>query len=429
MKRRKHRGLSIGTISMLCLSVLVLVGSIRVLSTLSGDSNLHLTESLSSLDFSGVLPERTIDDIPIQNASVSTAGQPVQAAVTATPVPVGGQARLTFGGTVAAETAVRQSGYYSDTRLYDFSEIFSLLSDEIRSDYSLVVMENLVVPDAKVSDLIAPDEIMGMLRAGGFDGVALGFGKIYDKGFSGLTTTVQAAQEHQMDVLGAYMNEGDAALSNRIRMIGNIRIAFLHYTETLSSTGRKSLRKDSNSFAVPLLEQAAQDIAVVRSQGAQVVIVSVNWGTAGKTEVTKAQKTAAAQLCAAGADVIIGNGPRRVQTVERITATDVNGQEREALCAYSLGCLLSSSTKTLALQSILLHMDVRVDANAKVQISASYTPTFIWRYKHENVTRFRVIPANGGVPDGMSSDQLKKMSAVVPSVEKILKDAAVVMEQ
>ena len=49
---------------------------------------------------------------------------------------------------------------------------------------------------------------------------------------------------------------------------------------------------------------------------------------------------------------------------------------------------------------------------------------YIWRYKQENVTRFRLLAANGTVPDGMTSDQQKKMASAAATVGTILKDAA-----
>ena len=423
MKKKGHRGISVGTLLMVCLSALVLVGTLRVIRYLSGDADLHLAEQLMTLDFSEVLPERTIEVIPIQRAA-ETPRLAAEAPVQVTPEPVGGTIHLTFGGTIALETAVRQSGYYSDTKLYDFSEILSLVSEDIRSDFSMAVLENLVMPDAKVSDLNAPDAVMGMLTADAFNGVALGFGKIYDKGFAGLNSTVRAAQDRGLTVFGAYTNEGEAALPSHIREIGRVKLALLHYTESLSSAGRKSIRKDGNSFAVSLLEQAEQDIAIVRSLGAQVVVVSVNWGSAGKAEITASQRKMANALCSAGADVIVGNGPRRVQNIEWISSVREDGTEHTALCAYSLGCLLSSSTKDSALQSILLHLDITVDEKENVSVHAGYTPTFTWRYKQENLMHYRVIASNGSVPDGMSSDQQKKMTASEASVAKILKNAA-----
>ena len=75
---------------MVCLSVLVMVGTVRVIRYLSGGTDHHLTEQLMTMDFSEVLPERTIDEIPIQQTVAAprlSAAVPVQA----TPEPAGGQ--------------------------------------------------------------------------------------------------------------------------------------------------------------------------------------------------------------------------------------------------------------------------------------------------------------------------------------------------
>ena len=98
------------------------------------------------------------------------------------------------------------------------------------------------------------------------------------------------------------------------------------------------------------------------------------------------------------------------------------GEKHRMLCAYSLGCLLSSSTKAQALQGMLLHVTAEVSPSGDVALSASYTPTFIWRYRLENLIRYRVIASNHPAPDGMSEEQKQKMESARASVEKILKD-------
>ena len=97
--------------------------------------------------------------------------------------------------------------------------------------------------------------------------------------------------------------------------------------------------------------------------------------------------------------------------------------------AYCALCLLAGMSSIFlhqdsALQSILLHLDITVDEKENVSVHAGYTPTFTWRYKQENLMHYRVIASNGSVPDGMSSDQQKKMTASEASVAKILKNAA-----
>ena len=415
------------------LSVLVLVGSLHILRRLSGDAELDLKNvgETVSLDLTSVLPSLTIEEIPLKSQTGEEEAKTsptdgwkrdsavVQPKETATPVPRGGEIDLTFGGTVAVETSVRQSGYYSESKRYDFSDLLSLLHGRVSGDYAMLSLENIVVPGAKVSDLIVPEEVMGLAVGGGFDCVALGFGRVYDKGMDGVTGTLLAAESAGLDVTGAYMHEGDAALAARIRTVGNLKVAFLHYTETLTNTGKKLLRRDGNTFAVSMLDTAEQDIAIVRDMGADLVIVSVHWGSENKAEVTASQKSTAERLAIAGADVIVGNGPRRVQRVEYLEAT-VHGRKHRTLCAYSLGCLLSSSNQAQALQSVLLHVHAAVGSDGQVTLRADYTPTFIWRYKQENLLRFRVIASDSTAPDGMTDEQKKKMASALASVQKIL---------
>ncbi len=411
------------------LSLVVFLGAFRVLHVLSGDVQLDLKGAgeAVSLNLTSLVPSRSVEIIPLsaeKETQQPSSAHPVQdraEIAVVTPAVRGGEVDLTFGGTIALETSVRQSGYYADSKRYDFTDLLSIISSQVTGDYAMAAMENLVVPSEKVSDLIAPEEVMGMLVSGGFDGLALGFARVYDKGMDGISGTVLAAQSAGLEVTGGYIHEGDAALTSHIHTMGNVKVAVLHYTDALTSTGKKNMKKDGNTYAVSLLDRAEQDIAIVREMGADLVVVSVHWGTEGKTDVTSAQKSAAERLALAGADLIIGNGPRRVQRVEYLeTATD--GKKHRTLCAYSLGCLLSSSNQSQALQSVLLHVHASVDADGQVTLKASYTPAFIWRYKQENVLRFRVIASDGPVPDGMKEDQQKKMANACSSVRKILAD-------
>ncbi len=392
---------------------------------LSGDAkiDLHWQDSARTVELNRVSPALNMQDIPLTYKDDSAGPVPsVQVKpISAEQIPQSREIWLTFAGTVAVETAVRQSAYYSESKQYDFSDIFSLLSSSVASDYAIVPMENVILPSAQVSDLVTPEKVMGMFTAGKFDALALGFPKCFDKGREGVESTVLAAQNADIDVMGLYRNEGEAAVASRICTIGNMKVAFLHYTEALTGTGKKSIRKADMAYAVPLLEQAEQDIGVARSLGAEVVVISVNWGSQGKTEITKTQKNTAQRLAAAGADLIIGNGPRRVQPVEILEVTMENGTKHNALCAYSLGCLLSASTKTQALQSVLLHVKVVIE-NGEVHLQYDYTPVFLWRYRQENLIRFRTIRADGDAPDGMTDDQKKKRDAALTSLSKIMQD-------
>lgn len=433
--KKKRRGVSVGTIVMLVLTVLVTGGMAHILPRLMGETSTNIdAQVLQALNLGEFIPALSLSEIPLSGkqtgAGTSQPGViaapgaaqtvPATMAPTATPVP-GGTFTLTLGGSVNVDEAVRKSGYYSDAKAYDFTETLSLLSGEMQSDLTLVTLANLVVPGAKVSSVIAPGEIMTTLARAGVDMVALGFQTAYDQNLAGVAATVEAARQARLNPIGAYESAEDAA-NLRIVTLQNVKVAFLHYTESLSSKAVSALRKDGNTFAVPLIEQnktiagVEADIAQARAEGAKVVVVSLDWTSANRTAPTKGQITIAQEIADAGADVIIGTGTRRVQPVTWLTAGD-----RQVLCAYSLGSLLNGDRGDNDVASLLLQLTITCDAAGKVSFDrVAYTPTYIWRYKMDGKYYYRVVASDQPAPMGMADDQAKVKDKALTNLQKAL---------
>lgn len=449
-RKRKRRGISLGTVVMLVLTLAVMVGLGRILPCLMGDAVVTIDTGrvLGALALTDGLPELSLSDIPIAITTRQPQAQPevrpeVQAtiappaatgsaaatapvaapAATQTPAPVqGGSFTLTLGGSVCVDEAIRQAGYYSDSRKYDYSEVLSLLSKEMQSDLTLLSLENLVMPDKKVSSLIIPTEVMTMLASAGVDMVTLGFPKAADQGLEGLTSTISAAKNAGMKTLGAYGDQADADEA-RVMTLGGVHVAFLHYTEKLSSKGQKALKKADAAYALPLAEPEAiaADIARVRQAGAQVVVVSLNWGTEGKSTPTKAQTELAQKIADAGADVIMGTGSRVVQPAAWLEGHRVDGSVSQTLCAYSLGALINESRKNAGVAAMLLQLKISVDGGGRVTFEeAAYTPTYIWRYRVDGKYYYRVIASDQPNPFGMGEEQAEAKNRALGTTQKYL---------
>lgn len=434
--RRKRKGISVGTIIMLALTVVVAGGMLNILPRLMGGTSIDIDTSkvLGALNLSDVLPAFSLSEIPLFSEPAATAeapgvipepqrpaeqatAQPTQAP-TPTPV-VGGTFTLTLGGSINMDDGVRQSGYYSDAKAYDFSEALSLISGEMQSDLTMVTVENLVVPDAKVSALITPADIMKTLAGAGIDVVALGFPKAYDQGLNGVTSTVGAARQARLTTIGAYESAEDAA-ELRIMTLQNVKVALLHYAESLSGRGSSAMKKDGNSFAVPLLnmEKVQADIAAVKLMGAQVIVVSVDWTNATKSTPTKNQIAMAQQLADAGADLIVGTGTRVAQPVAWLSSGS-----RRVLCAYSLGSLLNDGRKDGNVASLLLQLTISCDGAGNVTFDrTAYTPTYIWRYKQDGKYYYRVVASDRAAPMGMGDDQTGYKDKAFANIRKTLGD-------
>lgn len=445
-RRKRRRGVSLGTIVILAWTALVVVATLMVLPRLSGDTTVTLNAGtmLQALSVFGDMPELSLSDIPIvgtTTAPTATAApgqtapeqtlppavtpQPAHAVVQPEPTMApGGSFTLTIGGSVNMDEAVRKSGYYSESEKYDFTELFSLIQDEWTGDVTLLSMENLVIPGKKVSALNAPAAIMTALRSAGVDVLAMGFPKAFDQKLEGVTATLTTAEENALQVIGLYGSEGQQGL---IRNVNGVQVGFLHYTQSLSSTGAKAVKSAKATYAVPLLsgEQAVSDIAALRSAGAQAVIVSVNWD-GSKTTPNASQKELAQQLANAGADVIVGSGTGIVQPAVWLDATRSDGSKRQVLCAYSLGSLINAGRNNGDVASLLLHLSITVDGNGHVAVTrATYTPTYIWRYKQDGKYYYRVVASDQPAPDGMGSDQTDVKERALTNVQKYLGEDSV----
>lgn len=104
--------------------------------------------------------------------------------------------------------------------------------------------------------------------------------------------------------------------------------------------------------------QVLEDISTAREL-ADIVIVCPHWGTEYQDTPSSYQKTFAAQMTEAGADLIIGTHPHVPQPVEWITSE--NGST--SLCYYSLGNYVSTQKETLCMLEEMAWVTFHVTEN------------------------------------------------------------------
>ena len=417
--KKDHRGISLGTYVMLGVTGAVLLGCFLILPGLLGQARgtVDVRQVLSIFQTDG-MPSLTLSDIPITRGDSTgnlPAPEPTQPpAETAAPtIPSatqapkkGGTVTLTLGGTVDMDDAVRKAGYYSDSQKYDFTEMLALLRSEMTGDITFLTLENLIQPGVNL--------------------VAIGFPKVYDKGADGVRTTLEALHERNLLTIGAY-NTQEEASAICIRMLDNVPVAFLHYTEALSSTGKKAMKSSGASYAVPLADadKISADIRRAREQGAAVVVVSLNWGTSGTSKPTNAQRKLAQAIADAGADVIVGAGTRVVQPVTWLTHKNADGTAAQTLCAWSLGSLLNESRKDGNVAGMLLQLQISWDGQNISFGQVSYTPTYIWRQKVDGAYQYRVVASDQSAPNGMSEEQQGYMAKALRTIQNALADSPI----
>ncbi len=120
--KRPERGISMGTIVMTALTAVVLIASAAFFPRLMGSADLDIDVGgvLAALTLDEGLPELSLHEIPIANATATPEAGATPAAVTPTPAPTatptptptaipGGKDTLTLGGTVTIDEDIRQS--------------------------------------------------------------------------------------------------------------------------------------------------------------------------------------------------------------------------------------------------------------------------------------------------------------------------------
>lgn len=149
--------------------------------------------------------------------------------------------------------------------------------------------------------------------------------------------------------------------------IDGIRVAQLSYT-TQSNQGHTDF--GLNMAGGPLM---ADQLARAR-QEADVVMVSMHWGTEDSTTPDDEQRRYVQQLSDAGVDVVIGTGPHVLQPAEYVTRAD----GRRMLVWYSIGNMLSTQMPVNNRTGVIARWSFVRDGDDAVRVEdATAIPTFM----------------------------------------------------
>ena len=430
MAGKKRRGITFGTVFMLIMTAAVLGSSAFVLLRLSSGHSVDLSQLQAQ-----VVQLQTENPAETEaNASGNTAAEQTPAITLRrdnnTPAPAESgekESVLTFGGIIAVEDQVRKSGYASDTKKYDFTDIFALLKPELRGSLSGAFLENLITDDAKVSNYVIPAAGAEIMSSAGFSAAFAGFGKAWEKGEAGISATIRNLKEKNVTPLGISTEAAKPRFV--LATVNGMHFALMQYTTLVPANTRKTMQRNGTDFMIAEAdpETIASDIAAAREAGAQAVAVLLNWGKAGGKNPEKSQLVLAQQIADSGADLIIGAGSRTPQRVEYLDAAD----GRKVLCAYSLGTLISDNRKSAnRMGGFLIHIHFKSDENQKPVLSrVTYTPTYVWKYRQDSKDYFRVLASNKPSPDGMDTDQIRQMQKTLAAVQEVLEGSPAEIRQ
>lgn len=432
--KKKGRGVSAGTILTLILTAAVVASFAFLFIRLGGDgAEAHLGAQKVFNLVSDTMqdkaqqpaPESTVRTVMVTLAP-APAATPVPGIATAAPAPPVDSSRrraftVTVGGLMAFESDVSDSAYSKTEKSFDYKQFFSLLRPKVDGDLTLAMLPQVInTADRKYGDALVPQAAVDGIRASGFEYVALNSSHILDQGAAGAEKTVQALKKASLSCLGV---TAGGEQQHRVIQLNGVRIALLAYTESLTAKGKNARESQPNVLQLYSPQQAERDIAAVKSQGAEVVIVSIYWGKADTASATSAMKKTAYALAEAGADLVLGYRPTRILPMETISVPDDNGVQRQCLIVYSMGTLLCESREGYDISGMLLNLRITRENGRTYFEEIGYTPTYIWRQNVKGKMQYRVVCSADPPPQGMDAKQKGIMEKALNRVNKVLKDS------
>ena len=433
-RRRSRRGVSLGTVVMLLLTIVVLGGFCALLPRLTGVTDVRTNAAELAVAIDQSLSQIAASGVSLVGPTPQASVLPPSSLATATPTPAAPttppEQRFTLcaAGSIQINSNVQKA--LTDDGTYRFEILFDDLEGDLAADLSIATLENNVIGSAKLSDSNIPADMLTPLRATGVNALCLGYYGALNGGISGLVETQQAVSTAGMTPYGVYASQQQRD-SLTLMDVNGISVALLSYQNELTSSGKRQTTDEEQAFAIASqqLPVITEEIAKARQAGAKVVVVSLCWGKEGATAPTSTQTELAQGIADAGADIILGTHSGTLQTVEILTANRGDGKYHPVLCAYSLGNLFTyDREKRSTLASILLRSDVVYDpATGCVAFdNLTYTPTYSWRGKEDDITRYRVILNDGQTyPDYVDDTQRGVMERCLTLVTDVMEGTPV----
>jgi len=325
------------------------------------------------------LAAAVVTTIPVEVPAVPT---PTALFVPPTPTPLPEVTRtLLFSGDVLSHTPViaQALAYGAASELaYDYRPMFADVAERLgQADLAICVLETPVSLDNVGLDgyptFEAPRELPDALVAAGYDGCSTASNHSMDRGPSGVRATLDEMDRVALGHAGMARSsaEWDQA---RIYNLDRVAVAHLSYTYSLNGF----VLPDGEPWLVNLNDVSAivDEARRARNQGADLVVLSIQWGNEYQRDPSAEQLRLATELTSSGEiDLIIGNHVHVVQPVDVVNGVPV---------VYGLGNSLSNqfdnSYRTGTQDGVMIEATVRGNDDIGYRVvGLAFAPTWVDR--------------------------------------------------
>ncbi|MFZ3493179.1 CapA family protein [Streptomyces sp. 5.8] len=233
------------------------------------------------------------------------------------------------GDVLPHESVIRRAASDADGDGHDFRPMFSAVKPIVSAaDLALCHMETIYGPDGGpftgYPAFQSPPEVADGLKDAGYDGCSTASNHTLDGGRAGLKRTLDRFDKVGLKHAGSARTEAEAGTVT-MYAAGSAKVAHLAYTYDTNGYPMP----EGQPWAVNLMEQEKiiADSRAARKAGADVVLVSLHWGTEWQTAPDEKQLALGKALTASqtggrpDVDMILGTHAHIPQAYEKVNGT------------------------------------------------------------------------------------------------------------
>ena len=351
-----------------------------------------------------VVPDKTVD---VANANLVTNSEVAENSINnANSTTMSQQEPITFSlaaiGDVMCHNTQYMDAYNSSTDSYDFSYVFEDIQTYIQSaDISIGSLETTFAgKDRGYSNyptFNSPEQLAYDLSEMGLDVLSTAGNHALDKGFSGLSDTLDVLDDANISHSGTYRSQEDRD-SVLIKDVKGVKVAILSYTYGTNGIPVPS----DKEFCVNLIDKdlIKQDIENAKSQNADVIISCMHWGIEYQTTPNDEQEDLADFLFENGVDIILGNHPHVLQPMEKRSVTLADGTAEDCFVVYALGNFICDQNSENTRNSIILNLDITKNPDGKISIDkVDYVPIYMYKNSNLNIRKMKLLDIEKSISD------------------------------
>lgn len=362
-------------------------------------------------------------------------------APTPTPPPEPVTATLTVAGDVMSHMPQTNDAYVAETGEYDYSPMLRYAKPWVeQADLAVANLETTFSGGPNYSGYPAfntPDALGYALKDMGFDLLSTTNNHSLDKGYSGLSRTLDVLDEIGLPHVGTYRTQEERDENNGIVVAdcGGISIAFLAYTYGTNGIPAPSGREYcinrfntdyTTTMSTPDTALLEADMAAARELGCDLIAVVMHWGIEYQLKPNAYQETMAETMIDLGADLVLGGHPHVLEPYEFVTTEAGN----TGFVCYSLGNFISSQTYEYTNTTVLLNLELKKDlvTGETTVENVSYVPFYMLNKGQKiNGERMVLLDVYAAMAEYESGDQTTVTDSIYQKLQKALSDCHTIL--